>query len=233
MPAPRRTQTQAAEALAAVAPLATRWIERLLARHDPPLTVTQYLALRAIARKGISGTELARRAGVSGPAVSQLLAGLDQTGLINRHASDDDRRRHALDLSPAGERTFHSAQALLRNQLASLLTDLPHPEADALARLPAAPANAERRRLARAHEHEPRPVQVFSARLEASHLPAEHPFQRSRDNVSKTGTVRMKTFFFSRCSSHCVTAMGARMQIAAAPSRADLFSARNARKPAT
>jgi DNA-binding MarR family transcriptional regulator len=135
MPAPRRTQTQAAEALAAVAPLATRWIERLLARHDPSLTVTQYLALRAIAREGISGTELARRAGVSGPAVSQLLAGLDQTGLINRHTSDDDRRRYALDLSPAGERAFHSAQALLRNQLASLLTDLPHPEADALARL--------------------------------------------------------------------------------------------------
>jgi DNA-binding MarR family transcriptional regulator len=124
-----------AEALAAVAPLATRWIERLLARHDPPLTVTQYLALRAIAREGISGTELARRAGVSGPAVSQLLAGLDQAGLINRQAIDDDRRRHALDLSPAGESAFYSAQALLRGQLASLLTDLPHPEADALARL--------------------------------------------------------------------------------------------------
>jgi DNA-binding MarR family transcriptional regulator len=135
MPAPRRTQTQAAEALAAVAPLATRWIERLLARHDPPLTVAQYLALRAIAREGISGTELARRAGVSGPAVSQLLAGLDDAGLIDRHAIDADRRRHALDLSPAGERAFRSAQALLRNQLASLLTDLPHPEANALGRL--------------------------------------------------------------------------------------------------
>lgn len=135
MPAPRRTQTQAAEALVAMAPLATRWVERLLAGHDPSLTVTQYLALRAIAREGISGTELARRAGVSGAAVSQLLSGLEQGGLISRRTSEDDRRRYRLELSPAGERAFRSAHALLRTQLASLLGDLPHPEAEALARL--------------------------------------------------------------------------------------------------
>jgi MarR family transcriptional regulator for hemolysin len=134
-PAPRRTQSEAAEALAAVAPLATRWIERLLARHEPPLTVTQYLALRAIAREGTSGAELARRAGVSGPAVSQLLAGLEQAGLIDRHPIAQDRRRHELELSQTGERVFGSAQALLRDQLASLLRDLPRPEADALARV--------------------------------------------------------------------------------------------------
>jgi DNA-binding MarR family transcriptional regulator len=135
MPAPRRSKTEAAEALATLAPLATRWIERLLARHDPPLTVTQYLALRAIAREGVSGTELARRAGVSGPAVSQLLSGLDQAGLIDRHALADDRRRQALELSQSGERALRSAHALLRNKLASLLSDLPQPEADALSRL--------------------------------------------------------------------------------------------------
>src|SRR2546429_2640570 len=80
----RRVQTEAAEALAAVAPLATRWIERLLAVHEPPLTVSQYLTLRAIAREQVSGSELARRAGVSGPPVSQLLARLDDPGLVER-----------------------------------------------------------------------------------------------------------------------------------------------------
>lgn len=129
------TQSQAAEALAAVAPLATRWIERLLARHDPPLTVAQYLALRAIAGEDVSGAELARRAGVSGPAVSQLLAGLSHAGLIKRQPVAEDRRRHELELSQPGRRAFRGAQALLRDQLASLLTDLPRPEADALARL--------------------------------------------------------------------------------------------------
>src|SRR3954465_1839638 len=104
MPPPRRNETKtakgppdrkplatvakqhAAEALAAVAPLATRWIERLLARHDPALTVPQYLALRAIAREGVAGSELARRTGVSGPAVSQLLSALASAGLVERRA---------------------------------------------------------------------------------------------------------------------------------------------------
>jgi hypothetical protein len=64
MPGARRTQADAADALLAVAPLVSRWIERLLAGHDPPLTLAQYLALRAIERDGVGGTELARRAGV-------------------------------------------------------------------------------------------------------------------------------------------------------------------------
>jgi DNA-binding MarR family transcriptional regulator len=135
VPPPRRNQTDAAEALAAVAPLATRWIERLLAGHEPPLTVTQYLALRAISREGVSGTELARRAGVSGPAVSQLLAGLADAGLIERQREAEDRRRQALALSATGQRRFRSAEALLRRRLGTLLRDLPRPEAHALARL--------------------------------------------------------------------------------------------------
>jgi hypothetical protein len=48
-----------------------------VARHDPPLTVAQYLAPREIARERVSASELARRTGVSGPAVSQLVAALE------------------------------------------------------------------------------------------------------------------------------------------------------------
>jgi DNA-binding MarR family transcriptional regulator len=135
--APRRhhaLEIGAAEALAAAAPLATRWIERLLASNEPRLTVTQYLALRAIEREKVTGTELARRAGVSGPAVSQLLAGLADAGLIEREAVAEDRRRQALTLSASGRRAFHSAEALLRRRLGALLRELPPPEVDALAR---------------------------------------------------------------------------------------------------
>jgi DNA-binding MarR family transcriptional regulator len=135
MPDPRRIKPDAAEALVAVAPLATRWIERLLAGHEPPLTVPQYLALRAIAREEIVGSELARRAGVSGPAVSQLLAGLVDAGLVERRPLTNDRRRQALALSPAGERAYRSAEKLLRERIGSLLGDLPPPEATALTRL--------------------------------------------------------------------------------------------------
>jgi DNA-binding MarR family transcriptional regulator len=134
LPAPR-SQTDAADALLTVAPLVSRWIERLLARHEPPLTPAQYLALRAIAREGVGGSELARRTGVSGPAVSQLIAGLVEAGLVSRSDHAADRRRQLLELTPRGQDAFASAEGLLRGRVGGLLTDLPRPEADALARL--------------------------------------------------------------------------------------------------
>ncbi len=135
MPPKRRDETEAAAALAAVAPLATRWIERVLAGLDPALTVPQYLALRAIEREGVSGTELARRSGVSGPAVSQLIAALADAGLVEREPFEGDRRRMTLTLTRAGRSAYRRAEAALGTELGSLLGDLPRPEADALARV--------------------------------------------------------------------------------------------------
>jgi len=134
MPPIHKPQVDAAEALLAVAPLASRWIERLLAQHDPPLTVSQYLALRAVSREQLTGAALARRTGVSGPAVSQLLAGLAKAGLVDRHPSPEDRRNQTLTLSNRGTAVYESAHELLRAQVGSLLEQLPHPEADALSR---------------------------------------------------------------------------------------------------
>lgn len=131
---PPHAPSDAAEALVAVAPLVGRWIERLLAGHRPPLTVTQFLALRAIATEEISAAELARRTGVSGPAVSQLLSTLVDAGLVEREELATDRRRHTLRLSAAGEETLRSTQELLRERLSTMLAELPRPEVDALAR---------------------------------------------------------------------------------------------------
>jgi DNA-binding MarR family transcriptional regulator len=141
MTQPRRSLTDAADALVAVSPLVTRWLERLLATHEPPLTPAQFAALREIAAEGVSGSELARRTGVSGPAVSQLLAGLADAGLLERREFAGDRRRQTLALSAAGRAALQSAQSALRERLEALLSELPHPEADALARaLPAVEA---------------------------------------------------------------------------------------------
>lgn len=134
MPPPSKTPVDALEALIVVAPLASRWIERLLARHDPPLTLAQYLALGAIADEQVTGGELARRTGVTGPAVSQLLTGLSAARLVERHPGAHDRRTQALALSPRGERSYRSAQAMLHERFGSLLGELPRPEAHALAR---------------------------------------------------------------------------------------------------
>lgn len=118
----------------AVAPLASRWIERLLAGHEPPLTTPQYLALRSIDREHVSVHELARRAGVSGPAASQLLNTLAGAGLLTRRPAADDRRRQELALTADGQAALASAEALLAGRVASLIDQLPKPEIDALAR---------------------------------------------------------------------------------------------------
>jgi DNA-binding MarR family transcriptional regulator len=131
---PRRTEAEAAQALVAVAPLAARWIERLLAAHEPPLTTPQYLVLRAIAREQVSVNELARRAGVSGPAASQLVTALADAGLLDRRTAEEDRRRQEHALTAKGQEALISAEALLAERLASLIGDLPRPEIDALAR---------------------------------------------------------------------------------------------------
>ena len=141
MPPPKRTETdhtrseaRAAEALIAVAPLAARWIERLLAAGQPPLTTPQYLALRAIAREPVSPGELARRASVSEPAASQLLAGLADAGLVDRQPADDDHRRRELALTLAGKELLGTVEEALTTRIGSLITDLPRPEVEALSR---------------------------------------------------------------------------------------------------
>jgi len=137
MPRPRHHADgrQAAEALVRTAPLVSRWIERVLAGHDPPLTVAQYLALQAIGEGEVVGAELARRTAVSPAAVSQLLAALESAGLVARDRLVDDRRRQPLRLTDDGVFALGSARTALRERLAGLLADLPPPEADALARL--------------------------------------------------------------------------------------------------
>ena len=137
MPRPRQQthSRQAAEALVRTAPLVSRWIERLLAAHDPPFTVAQYLALQAIADGELVGAELARRAAVSPAAVSQLLATLEDGGLLSRGRLEDDRRRQPLALTEQGQWALRSAQTALHERVSGLIVDLPRPEADALARL--------------------------------------------------------------------------------------------------
>jgi DNA-binding MarR family transcriptional regulator len=137
LPRPRHHlgSRQAAEALARTAPLVSRWIERVLAAQEPPLTVAQYLALQAIAEGEILGSELARRTAVSPAAVSQLLAVLEDRGLLTRERVEDDRRRQPVTLTDEGVWALRSAQTALRERLAGLLADLPPPEVDALARL--------------------------------------------------------------------------------------------------
>ena len=137
MPPPRRhtSLAPAADTLGRVAPLVSRWVERLLAGHEPPLTLAQFLALQAVDEGELVGSELARRTAVSPAAISQLLGSLEDAGLLERVRAPGDRRRLAVTLTAAGTRTMESARSLLRERLGIVLADLPRPELDALARV--------------------------------------------------------------------------------------------------
>jgi DNA-binding MarR family transcriptional regulator len=130
---PPKPEPDAADALVAAAPLATRWMERLLAAHRPPLTIAQLLALRAVDGGRVTAADLARRTAVSGAAVSQLVGDLERAGWIQRAPAAGDRRRLELVLTARGRRTLASAQRRLGDELGRLLAGLPRPEADALA----------------------------------------------------------------------------------------------------
>lgn len=132
-PRPPRPGAEAAPLLARVAPQAARWVERSLAEHRPPLTVAQYLALERLHEGEASATDLAENAAVSRSAVSQMVASLDELGLLER-GGGGDRRRQPLRLSRAGRQTLGSARRLLDQRLGSLLDGLPAPERDRLAR---------------------------------------------------------------------------------------------------
>lgn len=121
--------------LVGAAALATRWTERLLATHTPPVTIGQFLALRSIDREALTASELARRTGVSGPAVSQLVAALEGAGWVARSPHADDRRRRGLALTEDGRRVLASASSMVRQRLAPLLAELPPHELEALDRL--------------------------------------------------------------------------------------------------
>jgi DNA-binding MarR family transcriptional regulator len=134
-PRPRaRPEQGAATVLARVAPLVSRWVERVLAEHSPPLTLAQYLALEDLAAGETRATDLASGAGVSRSAVSQLVGSLEREGLVDRTSGSTDRRLQGLQLSAEGRRALNSARRSLRSRLEPLLGGLPRPEADALAR---------------------------------------------------------------------------------------------------
>lgn len=114
--------------------MVSRWVERLLAGLPEPLTLAQYLMLKAAGEGEVLAAELARAAGVSDPAVSQLVGGLERDGLVERRRSDTDRRRFPVALTDDGRARLRAADRALEQRLSDLLEPLPPPEADALAR---------------------------------------------------------------------------------------------------
>jgi DNA-binding MarR family transcriptional regulator len=126
----------------------------LLRSLNPPsgLSLTAAAALATLERSGPCRlTWLAAWAGVTQPAMTQLVARLEEAGLVARAADPADGRVVQVRLTDEGRETVARRRAARAGRLADLLAELSPNERDALAAaLPAMDA------LASAQQAEPR-----------------------------------------------------------------------------
>jgi DNA-binding MarR family transcriptional regulator len=77
------------------------------------LTPRAFEAMNCIVNgQGMSQQDLSRRLGLYAPQMVSLIDGLEQRGLVKRHISPTDRRRHVLSLTPSGKALLKSATKL-------------------------------------------------------------------------------------------------------------------------
>lgn len=106
-----------------------------LAESGSGLSIAQFRCLKMVQRNAdVSLGDLADAHGVSPPAMSKLVEGLVEAGLLERRSADGDRRRIALTVSPAGRRKIDLVVERLRASLAERLGGLSAADLAALER---------------------------------------------------------------------------------------------------
>ncbi len=125
----------AAEILDAV-PVVLQFIRVQMRLYNrPDLSVQQLRALAFVDRSpGASLSMLAQFLGLSLPAASRLVDGLQARRLTLRRTPPQDRRLLALALSAAGRRTVRAARRAAEERLAQILAPLPTAERAAMQR---------------------------------------------------------------------------------------------------
>jgi len=110
-------------------------LARELRRESHALGVTggQVSLLFQIQRhRGIGVRDLAQLERISAAAMSGHVDRLERAGLVERMPNPDDRRRHGLSVTPAGERVLRSVKSRRTAWLASRLERLSAEELEAL-----------------------------------------------------------------------------------------------------
>jgi DNA-binding MarR family transcriptional regulator len=112
------------------------------------LSLTSAATLATLDRLGWCRlTALAGREGVTQPAMTQLIARLEQAGLVVRAADPDDGRVVHVQITDAGRALIAGRRAVRAERISGLLTMLSETDRDALvAALPAMNALASARR---------------------------------------------------------------------------------------
>jgi DNA-binding MarR family transcriptional regulator len=127
-------------------------LSTLLRRLAQPrdMSLTSNSTLRTLGDDGPQRVvDLARREGISQPAMTQLLTRLEREGFVDRLGDDDDARVVRVHLTRAGAERLESRRAQRAEQLTELLAQLSDADRAAIARaLPALVRLSEQDRLA-------------------------------------------------------------------------------------
>jgi len=104
-----------------------RWRTRLDERlKHTGQTQARWMALLQLSRSGpVSQRELAERVGVEGPTLVRLLDNLEEQGLIERQACEDDRRVKLVHLTPAADPVLKEITRISAELRHELLADVP------------------------------------------------------------------------------------------------------------
>lgn len=114
----------AQEVLEAV-PLVMRLIRNYMRQHRSGLTVPQFRTLCFLSNTPqCSLSEVADFIGLSLPAMSRMVDGLVDNGLVDRRTCQNDRRHIRLSMTPLGEKTVVESRQLALEQLAEVVGQL-------------------------------------------------------------------------------------------------------------
>jgi DNA-binding MarR family transcriptional regulator len=122
---PAASEQACARALLDVVPLVMRVIRQHLVRHPSGLSVPQFRTLCYVsAARGSSLSAAADFIGLSAPAMSRLVDGLVEVGMIRRVVCPDDRRHVKLSVTPKGDAALREARTLAQAELAEAVRSL-------------------------------------------------------------------------------------------------------------
>lgn len=113
----KRRLTEAGRVLARL----SRLVEKTCAQGD--LSLSQYRLLLFVSRQPQRAGELASRAAVSRPAITDLVDCLERNGLLQRVPVNGDRRGIALQLTDDGADAIRRVEDSLAGRLKPLLVD--------------------------------------------------------------------------------------------------------------
>src|SRR4051812_44228999 len=122
---PQASEETCGRELLDTVPLVMRVIRSHMRRHRSGLTVPQFRTLCFVnTTDGSSLSAVAEFIGLSLPAMSRLVEGLVEHGLMDRRPCDDDRRHVRLSVTQTGEAALREARELAQAALAQAVGHL-------------------------------------------------------------------------------------------------------------